>query len=92
MPNLKAHKVITNLCKKGFKTKENDHTYLVLYVEGKKTAIYTKISHGEIEISKSLVSKMAKQIGLSTLDFIDFATCKMSEEEYLEVISNYLNK
>ena len=42
-----AREVMAALAKKGFKKTENDHAFFHLWVGGKKTPIYTKVSHGE---------------------------------------------
>lgn len=83
MTTIKVKTLTSNLCKKGFRIVENDHTYFVLYIDGKKTSVKTKVSHGENEISDGLISKMAKQTFLSVKEFCDFAECKISEKEYV---------
>lgn len=54
---------------KGFRPREGDHTFLVLFINGEETTIRTKISHGETEISDSLICKMARQINLEIVNF-----------------------
>ena len=70
--------------KKGFRKSENDHTYLILFVNNKKTSIRTKISHGSKEINDSLIILMSKQLKLNENFFIDFANCIKNESEYLQ--------
>lgn len=70
--------------KKGFRKSENDHTYLILFVNNKKTSIRTKISHGSKEINDSLIILMSKQLKLNKNFFIDFANCIKNESEYLQ--------
>jgi len=55
---------------------------LWLYVEGKKTAIYTKISHGRSDYDDNLLAEMAKQLRLRRREFDDLVQCPMKEEEY----------
>jgi predicted RNA binding protein YcfA (HicA-like mRNA interferase family) len=64
LPTLKARKVISSLEKKGFVKAEGDHTFLIFYVNGKKTSIHTKVSHGSNEINDYLINKMSIQIKL----------------------------
>ncbi len=90
MTVLKTRDVRTNFCRKGFREEERDHLYLLLYVDGKKTSIHTKMSHGKNEISDPLIGKMAKQVKLSKHDFIDFAKCILTEEQYIKKVKKYL--
>ena len=60
-----AREVASALLAKGFLKKENDHSFFTLWVDGKKTIIHTKISHGEKEIGDSLLGTMARQLGLT---------------------------
>ena len=83
---LKVKLVRTNLCKKGFTTHDTDHEMFVFCINGVNSQIRTKISHGEAEIGKPLIAKMAKQLHLSISEFEDFALCKMSENEYVEIL------
>lgn len=92
---LKKRTIKENLCKKGFvvdtDSRSNDHIYL-RYVtpDNKKTTIVTKISHSKQgqEISKNLESKMAKQIHLCRADFVEFAKCSISEEQYYDIVKD----
>jgi hypothetical protein len=56
-----AKEIGAGLQKKGFVPRENDHTFYHLFVNGKKTVISTKISHGEKEIGDKLLGMMARQ-------------------------------
>lgn len=82
MSVLKTKEVQKNLCKKGFESHHTDHEMFVYKINGKKSEIRTKISHGETEIGDPLISMMARQLHLSKNQFVDFAKCIMSEEEY----------
>jgi len=53
------------LLKKGFNRHETHHTMLCLVVEGKKTSIRTRISHGQSKADDWLLRKIAKQLHLS---------------------------
>ena len=88
MSSLKASEVSRNLQKKGFVAHDTDHTFYVFEVAGKSSEIRTKISHGEKEIGAHLINKMSKQLHLTKAEFVDFATCKISEEEYKEKLHN----
>ena len=84
MATLKARKILSGLEKKGFVQAEGDHTYLILYVNGKKTSIRTKVSHGSNEINDYLINKMSMQVKLERKKFLDLVNCPLSLERYLE--------
>lgn len=82
----KARDVIAGLARKGFRTKENDHTFLHLFVHDRKTAIYTKVSHGEKQIGDKLLGLMARQVQLSRREFLELVDCSLSQDEYLAIL------
>lgn len=89
MPSLKKDTVIRNLTKKGFVREERDHTYLYyVRLDGKKTAIRTKISHGsKSDITSGLISAMAHQCHLPTPKFKEFAECKIDQQQYEQLLT-----
>jgi len=78
--------VALGLTKKGFQRRENDHSFFHLVVNGKKTVIYTKISHGEKEINDGLLGLMSRQVRLSRKQFNDLVDCPMTSDEYLRLL------
>ena len=78
----KVRDVSGALLRKGFREVGGDHKRYVFYYNGKKTAINTKISHGEKELHDGLVSAMARQMHLKRVEFDKFVECTLSEEEY----------
>jgi predicted RNA binding protein YcfA (HicA-like mRNA interferase family) len=84
----KARDVIAALTQKGFQAKENDHTFLHLFIDGRKTAVYTKVSHGEKEIGDRLLGLMARQIRLSRREFLDLIECPLSQDAYIVLLRN----
>lgn len=86
MATLKAREVKQALLKKGFRLFNNDHEYFILYVDGRKTRVKTKISHGEKEIDDGLIDLMKKQTHLSREEFLDLANCPLSGERYIELL------
>ncbi|MCW4024701.1 MAG: hypothetical protein NWF01_06660 [Candidatus Bathyarchaeota archaeon] len=84
MAILKARKVLSGLEKKGFVQAEGDHTFLIFHVNGKKTSIRTKVSHGHNEIDDYLINKMSMQVKLEWNKFLDLINCPLSLERYLE--------
>jgi len=81
----KVRDVKRALTTKGFQEEEErDHRYYFYFHEGKKSGIFTKISHGESEIHDKNCSKMAKQIKLSGPQFGKFVDCELEKDEYLK--------
>jgi len=81
MTTRKSVRIEKALTKKGFSKEQSHHTYFSFFHNGKKTAIYTYLSHGKKEISKTLRSKMADQLRLSPSDFDEVVDCTKSKEE-----------
>jgi hypothetical protein len=81
-----AREIAAGLAKKGFQKRDNDHTFFHLYANGKKTIVYTKMSHGEKEIGDKLLSIMARQVNLSRKQFLDLVDCPLKLNEYLELL------
>ncbi len=91
MPKRKVSKIIKSLTTKGFQAKKGrrKHTKYTLYVNGKKTDIFTWISHshGSDEYTEPLLNAMKKQIGLETpQEFDDFMDCPMSGEMLVSIL------
>lgn len=90
MPALKRDMIVRNLTKKGFEPKEGDHLYLYyVRTDGRKTAIRTKVSHGSRggDVNSGLVSAMARQCGLTTLQFKKFAECTIDQQQYEQILT-----
>jgi hypothetical protein len=85
----KAAQVSTALTNKGFRKKpKGDHAFFVYYSAAeKKSAVFTKISHGEREITDSLLGKMAKQCRLSRADFDQLIECPLTREAYEKILA-----
>jgi len=69
---------------KGFqRAKGGDHNYFHYHSRtGKKTAVFTKTSHGSREIDDSLLGRMARQCKLSRTDFDRLIDCPLTRENY----------
>ncbi|WP_157202283.1 hypothetical protein [Methanoplanus limicola] len=62
--------------------KENKHhVYYTFQYNGKKTHIYTYLSHSTKEVSPKLRSKMAGQLKIGIEELDRLIDCKMSEED-----------
>lgn len=93
MKSRKVSDIEKVLTSKGFqksasKTKTH-HAYLSLMYDGKKTHIYTYLSHGakSSDYSKGLMSAIKKQLKFQdTKKAEDFLDCPMSEEQYIKML------
>lgn len=83
MTTLKVTDVINGLTRKGFFQSNRDHKFLVFYHNGKKTSIFTKVSHGSREIDDYLIGKMSCQVKLDKKQFENLINCPLTLEEYL---------
>ena len=79
----KQRDVESGLRNKGFIDREGDHTYFIYWsIAGKKSAVFTKTSHGARELNDNLLALMAQQCKLSKREFINLIDCPLSREEY----------
>ena len=69
---------------KGFQKVNGDHNYYVYWsTEGKKSMAKTKTSHGSgRDISDDLLSKMARQCGVTKPNFLKLVDCPLQRAEY----------
>jgi hypothetical protein len=74
------HKALTG---KGFRVVESHHEMLWFFVQGKKTSIRTRLSHGSEEYDDSLLGLMAKQLKLRRADLDRLIECPLTENEYV---------
>lgn len=85
---MKIRKIRSALTNKGFERSEgSNHEIYSMKVDG-KIAVSTIMSRGSShsEISKKLLSKMAKQLRMSNRKFLDYLDCTYSSEEYYNYI------
>jgi hypothetical protein len=78
--------VESGLLSKGFKRDDADHHYFIYYtINGKKTPVKTKTSHGSAKYKKlgaPLLSQMSRQCHLTKQDFEDLVKCPLTREGY----------
>lgn len=81
-----AKDVSSALERKGFERRESKDAYFHLWVDGKKTPIFTKMSQGEREIHDGLLGAMARQVRLRKAQFDDLIECPLSKEDYVGIL------
>jgi hypothetical protein len=71
------------LSRKGFlKESASHHLMYWFYLNGKKTSIRTKMSHGESEIGNPLISRMSHDLRLTKAEFLSFIECRINGDVY----------
>lgn len=83
MAAYKPRKLESALLSKGFVKDNTHHKMLWFHVEGRKTAIRTRISHDVKDYGDSLLGEMSKQVKLPRKKFTDLIECPMSREDYI---------
>jgi len=83
---MKAKLVSRGLKKKGFQIRKGKDKFYHLYVDGVKTSVFTKISHGEDEIHDGLLGPMSRQCHLSRDEFNNLVACPMAEDDYIALL------
>lgn len=78
--------IVSALEKKGFEKEQGgrDHDFFFFRHDGLERAIYTKVSRGSAykTIQSGLLTKMAKQLQLTTKQFGQLVDCPMTQEDY----------
>lgn len=86
MTSVKTREVLSSLQAKGFRVSQSKHAHLVLYVDGKKSAIRTMVSQGGRDIGEPLIHAMARQLKISKAEFMALVECTLSEEALVEIL------
>lgn len=86
MSTYKTRVIESALSKKGFEKKESHHKKYTLYVNGKRTSIYTFISHGNKEYGDNLLNKMKDQLHISRKELEELIMCPLKHEDYIQIL------
>ena len=82
--------VEASLERKGFERDERHHHFFVYWtLDGKKTAIRTRTSHGSTHkvLGDALLAQMARQCGdIRKADFLDLVDCPLSQEDFERLV------
>ncbi|SFV02326.1 hypothetical protein SAMN05421543_1213 [Alicyclobacillus macrosporangiidus] len=82
----KTREIEASLQRKGFRKSNRDHHYFVLYVDGKKTSVFTKTSHGMKEYDGLLLRNMARQLRLTIEQLYELIDCPLTLEDYIGIL------
>lgn len=83
---LKARDVRRALERKGFRQENSHHRFYYFFVDGKKSAIHTKLSHSSDDIPDGLCSTMARQLCLARSDFERLVECSLDYDGYVRIL------
>lgn len=81
-----AREISSALESKGFVRRESKDAYYHLWVDGKKTPIFTKMSQGERDVHDGLLAAMARQLRLRRRQLDDLVDCPLSRDEYVQIL------
>lgn len=85
----KVKDLVKTLKKKGFEIypEKDHHKFYYLIVDGKKSSIYTYVSHGYSEYGKNLMLQIKKQLKFQDTKVAeDFFDCPLTMEKYIEIL------
>ena len=88
MSTMQARTIASGLQSKGFKRSNRHHVFFHLYINGRRTPVHTRISHGQRECGDSLISMMSKDLRLKPKQFKRLVTCPMSFQVYVKHLAN----
>jgi predicted RNA binding protein YcfA (HicA-like mRNA interferase family) len=88
LPTYKSRTIEKALLKKGFQKERgrSRHKKFTLYIRGRRTSIYTFISHGINEYGDDLLNKMRNQLHLTKRQLIDLIECPLKHEGLIEIL------
>lgn len=81
-----TRKIQASLLKKGFVEDDTHHCMFWLMVNGKRSRVRTRYSHGERECNDWVQGQMAKQLSLSRKEFEDLIDCPLKRETFLGLL------
>lgn len=88
MGTVRAKKDIESaLSEKGFQREHGrDHIFYFFARGGRRTRVYTKVSHSGKDVGPKLISRMARQCKLTKAQFLGLVDCSLTGEGYLKVL------
>jgi hypothetical protein len=85
---IEREKIRSALLNKGFRTKDGDHKYYYLFVEGKKSSVFTKLSHGGAYkvYGDDLINEVKHQMGLTKAKLLEYVDCTLDYNGYINIL------
>lgn len=82
----KTRDIAGALKSKGFIEKQSHHTFFALAVNGLRSGVRTKLSHGVREYGASLLHQIAQDLGLTNEELERLLDCPMSGQQYVDLM------
>lgn len=86
MSTQRTRDIKSALLEKGFREDKTHHEMFWLYVDGRKTSVRTRLSHGVREYGDGLLGPMAKQLRLRRKQLDDLIECPLTKDSYSELL------
>ena len=84
---MKVRDIRRALTTKGFEEITNsDHYYFYFQLDGKRTSVFTKISHDATDVNDPLLGLMTKQVRLKRTEFNNLIDCRLDGPEYRQLL------
>ena len=87
MTEILVSRILNALLKKGFIQDQTHHTMLWFTYDGRKTPMHTWFSHGQRKADDSLIRLIAKELGLTRKELLEFVGCTLSEDDYAALLT-----
>jgi hypothetical protein len=84
--SFKGSEISRSLKRKGFQEGNGDHVFLYLMVDGKRTPVRTKVSHGRKEYRGALWACLKQQLKLENEQLDQLIRCQLSHEDYVGIL------
>ena len=84
----RASDIESALARKGFVLNaQGDHRYLTLVVEGRRTTVRTRLSHGRKDYGDDLLSAVQSQLRLAQKrELLELIDCSLTGEDYVGLL------
>ena len=83
----KSREIARALKKKGFEERrDGHHVQYFLRVGGRRTSVYTYLSHNNQEYQRRTLSELRSQLGLDDKEFDGLVQCPLGHDEYVRIL------
>jgi hypothetical protein len=86
MSNVRIAQITAALLAKGFVLENRDHKYFFFHAAGRKTSVFTFISHNERDADDWLLAHISRQLHLTKKELLALIECQLAAAEYLQIL------
>jgi hypothetical protein len=79
-------RILNALLKKGFIEDRTHHSMMWFAHNGRKTNIHTWFSYGRKKADDSLLRLIARELGVTRKELLEFVECTLSEDAYAALL------